>query len=212
MVDGYETLEEALEYVRKGIAWADVIAIGPGMGIHIISEEIIKTIIKECKKPMVLDADAITILSKKEVYFSLKELQDKDDTKRDLILTPHPLEMARICHCDKDLIMEKGLQLAVDLANDLHAVVVKKDANTLICDNKQLALNIGGNSGMATAGSGDVLCGITAALMALHLPIFDTAVISVYLHSLAGKYAVKENNEYSLMASDIIHGISKVLG
>ena len=211
MVDGYDTLEDAIEYLRKGLAWADVIAIGPGMGIDTISEEILKTIIKESRKPMVLDADAITILSKEEFYFSLKTLQDKCDSKRDLILTPHPLELARICHCDKSEIMENGLQVAINLAKDLHAVIIKKDANTIICNNTQLALNIGSNSGMATAGSGDVLCGITASLMALKLPIFDTAVISVYLHSLAGNYAKNKSNEYSLTASDIIHGISKVL-
>ena len=211
MVDGYDTLEDAIEYLRKGLAWADVIAIGPGMGIDTISEEILKTIIKESRKPMVLDADAITILSKEELYFSLKTLQDKCDSKRDLILTPHPLELARICHCDKSEIMENGLQVAINLAKDLHAVVIKKDANTIICNNTQLALNIGSNSGMATAGSGDVLCGITASLMALKLPIFDTAVISVYMHSLAGNYAKNKSNEYSLTASDIIHGISKVL-
>ena len=211
MVDGYDTLQDAIDYLKIGLAWADVIAIGPGMGMDAISEEILKIIIKESRKPMVLDADAITILSNEDFYFSLKALQDKDESKRDIILTPHPVELARICHCDKGNILENGLQLAIDLAKDLHAVIIKKDANTIICDGTQLALNMGGNSGMATAGSGDVLCGITAAIMALHLPVFDTAVISVYLHSLAGKYAVREKNEYSLIASDIINGISKVL-
>ena len=212
MVDGYDSLEDAIGYLRKGLVWADVIAIGPGMGMNPITEAILKIIIKDSRKPMVLDADAITLLSKEELYSTLKTLQEKDDSIRDLILTPHPLELSRICHCDKNMIMENGLQLAMDLAKDLHAVVVKKDANTIICDNTQLVLNIGSNSGMATAGSGDVLCGIIAAFMALHLPVFDTAAISVYLHSLAGKNAVKESNEYSLMASDIINGISKVLG
>ena len=212
MVDGYESIEGAVEYLRKGLAWADVIAVGPGIGVDSISEELLKNIIKDSRKPMVLDADAITILSKEDLYSTLKSLQDVDDSKRDLILTPHPLELARICRCDKSSIMDNGLELAINLAKDLHAVVVKKDANTIICDGSQLILNIGSNSGMATAGSGDVLCGITAALMALHLSVFDAAAISVYLHSLAGKHAVKECNEYSLMASDIINGISKVLG
>ena len=107
--------------------------------------------------------------------------------------------------------MENGIQLAVDLAKDLNAVVIKKDANTIITDGDRFALNRNGNSGMATAGSGDVLCGITAGLLAQHLSVFEAAVISVYLHALSGDYAAQVGNEYSLIASDIINSISKVL-
>ena len=145
------------------------------------------------------------------MYSILKELQDEERSRRPIILTPHPLELARICHCDKERIMDEGIQLAVDLAKDLNAVIIKKDANTIITDGTRLALNRIGNSGMATAGSGDVLCGITASLLAQNHEAFHTAVTSVYLHALAGDYAAKESNEYSVIASDIVNSISKVL-
>ena len=211
MIDDYNCLEEALMQLKKGIAWADVIAVGPGIGTDAIAENLLLTIIKESSKPLVLDADAINLLSNNYLYSILKELQDKERSRRPLILTPHPLELARICHCDKERIMDEGIQLAVDLAKDLNAVIIKKDANTIITDGTRLALNRIGNSGMATAGSGDVLCGITASLLAQNHEAFHTAVTSVYLHALAGDYAAKESNEYSVIASDIVNSISKVL-
>ena len=170
-----------------------------------------KMVIKESGKPLVIDADAINLLSNVELYSMLKELQKQEFSKRSIIFTPHPLELARICHCNKEKIMKDGILLASDLALDLEAVVIKKDANTVITDGNMFALNRNGNSGMATAGSGDVLCGITAALLAQGLPPLETAVISVYLHALAGDFAAKESNEYSLIASDIVNGISKVM-
>ena len=211
MIDEYSCLEEALLQLEKGMAWADVIAIGPGIGTDSVAENILMTVIKESIKPLVVDADAINLLSNIKLYSILKELQNKESNKRPLILTPHPLELARICHCDMGKVMENGIQLAVDLAKDLNAVVIKKDANTIITDGDRFALNRNGNSGMATAGSGDVLCGITAGLLAQHLSVFDAAVISVYLHALSGDYAAQVSNEYSLIASDIINSISKVL-
>ena len=211
IIDIYENREEAIEQITNGIEWADVIAIGPGLGTDNVAEEIVKTVIKYSNKPLVMDADALNLLANQEVYSSLKKLQNEESTRRNLILTPHPLELARVCHCNKTEIKEYGMNWAIELAKDLNAVVIKKDANTFICNDMNQALNLIGNSGMATAGSGDVLCGITAALMALDLSPFDVAVLSVYLHALAGDYAAKEKNEYSILASDIINGIAKAL-
>ncbi len=211
MIDAYTNKEEALQQLLKAISWADVIAIGPGLGTDTVAEEMVKTVIETSVKPLVMDADALNLLGKEELFSSLKQLQSTETTRRKLILTPHPLELARVCHCDMTDIRGRGMDYAIELANDLHAVVIKKDANTFICDEMQQALNLTGNSGMATAGSGDVLCGITAALLAQNLSVFDAAVLSVYLHALAGDCAAKEKNEYSITASDIINGIPKVL-
>ena len=211
MVDAYSNERDAIEQLTKGIAWADVIAIGPGIGTSSIAKELLSYVIHNSVKPLVLDADAINLLADSKIYNELKVLQSNDNTKRKLIFTPHPLELARICGCNIKDILENGILFASNLANDLNAVVVKKDANTLITDGKWMALNLCGNSGMATAGSGDVLCGIMASLMALGLSSFDTAIISVYLHALAGDSMALDSNEYSLIASDIIEGIVKVL-
>ena len=211
MVDGYETESEALEQLEKGLQWTDVIAVGPGIGTDAIAASMVNKIITQSNKPLIMDADSLNLLQDSHLYQALKNAQSKDKPKRKLILTPHPLELARICHCSMEDITEKGMEIAGDLAKELSAVVVKKDARTIVVSREQLALNLSGNSGMATAGSGDVLTGILAALMGFSLSAFETAVLGVYLHGLAGDAAAKDKNEYSLIAGDIIQGISKVL-
>ena len=211
MVDAYENVQQASEQVEKGLKWADVVAIGPGIGTDDIARIMLMKVMRESNKPLVMDADSLNLLEDNSTYQDLKELQQNRDTKRSIILTPHVMELSRMTHRSKIEIENEGIEIARKLATDLKAVVVKKDANTVICDEEHLAINLTGNDGMATAGSGDVLTGITAALLALDLPVFDTALCSVYLHGLAGDEAVREKNKYSVLATDIIESIVKVL-
>lgn len=211
MIDGYETISEAVEQVEKGLKWADVVAIGPGIGTDILAQSMLKKVFLESKQPLVIDADGLNLLADTEIYTILKHQQEIEAARRSLILTPHPLELARISHRNKEEISNNGIEIARKIAMDLNAVIVKKDANTIICDGTKQAMNLTGNHGMATAGSGDVLTGIMAAIMALKLPTFETALYSVYLHGLAGDAAAKDKNEYSMIATDIMNGIVNVL-
>lgn len=210
MIDTYETLDQAIEQVRKGIAWADIIAIGPGLGTNEIANGLLQTVIKESAKPLVIDADALNLLADAVNYQLLKE--DQKDSRRKLILTPHPKELSRISGANNEELLQNGLEITQKLATELHATVVKKDARTIVCsENSLYAINLRGNSGMATAGSGDVLTGILASMLAFHLSAHEAAVLGVYIHATAGDLAAEQKNEYSMLASDICNALSDVL-
>ncbi len=212
MADTYSSLEEAMECLKKGIAWADVIAMGPGMGTDIIATALLQTVFQTTKKPLILDADALNLLSNPDIYNLVKEKQHNPADSRPLILTPHPMELSRICGCSREDLTENGLEISTTLAKDLQCVVVKKDARTIVCaDNTPYILNLRGNSGMATAGSGDVLTGIIASMLALKLSPPEAAALGVYIHALAGDMAAKQKNEYSMLASDICNALIDVL-
>lgn len=212
MTDTYSTKEEAVTCVKKGLEWADVIAMGPGMGTGEMAEVLLKTVIQTAPKPLVFDADALNLLSNPDIYNLVKERQKNPAYRRSLILTPHPMELSRICGCTVAELSEHGLETAARLAVDLQCVVVKKDARTMICDeNSPYIINLRGNSGMATAGSGDVLTGIIAAMLALKLSHQKAAALGVYIHALAGDAAAKQKNEYSMLAGDICNALVEVL-
>ena len=212
ILDTYSTPEEAFLCLQKGLAWADVIAMGPGIGTDETAQVLFKMVIEKSQKPLVLDADALNLLSLPENYALLKNLQASEQYRRKLILTPHPLELSRICGCDKNELQNQGLEISKKLAKELHCVIVKKDARTIICsEDHPYIINLRGNSGMATAGSGDVLTGIIASMLALKLDSIQAAAIGVYIHALAGDYAAKQKNEYSLLASDIYKALTDIL-
>ena len=212
MIAAYDTLETALEHIKTGLEWADVIAIGPGLGINDISEAMLETVMKQSAKPLVVDADAINLLANPVLFQLLKEYQTKEESRRPLILTPHPLELSRILNITMEELRINGLELTKKLAGELHAVIVKKDARTIICsESKPYALNLFGNSGMATAGSGDVLTGIIAAMLALGLSAYDASVLGVYLHAKSGDHASLCKNEYSMLAGDICESLASIL-
>ena len=212
MISAYDTLETALESVKSGMEWADVIAIGPGLDTNDISAGMLENVIKHSIKPLVLDADALNLLSKHDFYHLLKEYQNMDDRKRSLILTPHPMELSRITKASREELSIRGLEIARQLAMELHAVIVKKDARTIICDETApYIINLCGNSGMATAGSGDVLTGIITALLALGLPAYESAALGVYIHAKAGDKAAELKNPYSMLAGDICEALTSIL-
>lgn len=212
MIDTYETIDEAIVQARKGIVWADVIAMGPGIGTREISHALLKTIIMESSKPLILDADALNLLGDTSNYQLLQKYQTKDALRRNLILTPHPMELSRISGAGREELAQNGLEIAQKIAEELHAVVVKKDARTIVCaKDMPYIINLLGNSGMATAGSGDVLTGIIATLLAFKLPAYQAAAIGVYIHAIAGDFAAKQKNEYSMLASDICNALCDIL-
>lgn len=173
----------------------DVLAIGPGMGqgkdLHILLDEIIKN----TKMKLVIDADGINAISK-----DLNIL----NANKEIILTPHLGEFARLSKLSVDEIKKDKVSLAKNFAKTYNLVLVLKSNETIITDGDKLYINKIGNPGMATAGSGDVLTGIISTL--LHrLDAYDAAVLGVYIHSLAGDLAASDFGEESIIASDIIN-------
>lgn len=212
MIDSYDNLETAVQSVEKGLKWADVVAVGPGLGTDNIANEMLRIVIAHSVKPLVIDADALNLLALPENYELLKKYQSMETARRQLILTPHPLELSRILGYSKEDLLVNGLEIIRKLAKELHGVIVKKDARTIICsEDAPYIMNLCGNSGMATAGSGDVLTGITTAMLALGLPAYEAAAIGVYLHAKAGDRAAEQKNEYSMLAGDICNALTDIL-
>lgn len=182
----------------KNLQKYNALAIGPGIGTHEPTAELLLHILPNIKQPQVLDADALNILSKR------KELLEK--LSANTILTPHPKEFERLFGADENSYDQ--LLKMQQLAKDLHLVVILKGAYTRIAlPNGNIYFNSTGNAGMATGGTGDVLSGMLAGLLAQNLSPEKAALLGVYLHGLAGDLALRNQSMESLIAGDVIDNI-----
>lgn len=176
------------------------IAIGPGIGTHKHTALPFIEQVSHARVPLVLDADAINILGDHKGWIS--------QVPHTTILTPHPGEMQRLGICNHDSY--STLMEAVNMAQRHKFYIVLKGHFTAICKpDGSVLLNPTGNSGMATAGAGDVLTGIITALLAQGYGQEQACILGVYLHGLAGDFAAAELGEHSAMASDIINALPK---
>ncbi|MEK6715327.1 MAG: NAD(P)H-hydrate dehydratase [Candidatus Omnitrophota bacterium] len=181
---------------------ADVLVIGPGLSQNKATQKLIRRIIQNCPKPMVIDADGLNALTD-----HLNILRTTNDERRTTILTPHPGEMSRLTGLSIAEINKNRKSVAKRVASDYNITVVLKGHNTLVADKNNIYLNKTGNPGMATAGSGDVLSGIIGAFLAQGLDAFNSAKYGVYIHGLAGDLAAHEKTQLGMIASDIIEKI-----
>lgn len=212
MVGTYETtstLEDIRETVGRWLQWAGCIIIGPGLGRNEQSEMLLRTVLTESELPLVMDADAITLLGQSE------ELQQvfSGQRSRGRILTPHRKEFAVLAGCRVEEVPKADFQVIRAMAEKLRCTLVCKDARTYVCqaDRGEAYLNTSGNSGMATAGSGDVLAGVIGGLLAQGTEVFAAACMGVHLHGLAGDHAAGQKSEYGVIASDIVEAIPAIL-
>ena len=192
--------------LRAAIDRADAIAIGMGLGDAPVVTKLVDGVITRAKVPVVMDADALNELARGgEIRARLSAC------KATLILTPHLGEAARLMEYSIPQIAADPVSAALKMARSLAAIAVLKDARTVITDGVHCSLNIKGNSGMATGGSGDVLAGIIAALLATGIAPFTAAELGVLTHAMAGDAAKETHGSHGLMASDIIDALSRVL-
>ncbi len=197
--DGHGRLTE--DGLRAGFAVANqhtVCAIGPGLGTDPAVRRLVQWIVQEGQSPTVLDADALNCLAPWQT--------GRGTPERPIILTPHPGEMARLLGVSVNDVLVDRLGAARRLATAHHLFVVLKGYYTLIATPEgDVYINPTGNAGMATGGSGDVLTGIVAGLLAQtpHLPL-EATLAAVYLHGKAGDLANEALGERSLVASDIL--------
>lgn len=173
----------------------DAVGIGPGIGSNKATIKALQNFLLQSKKPLVLDADALNILSKRKEL--LKHIP------RNSILTPHPKEFERLAGRSANTWERWKKQREFSITHKV--IVVLKGAHTSISDSKgNLYFNSSGNPGMASAGSGDVLTGILTALSAQDYEPLNTALLGVFIHGMAGDLALQEQSRESLIASDII--------
>lgn len=178
----------------------DVIEIGCGLSQSDIAIDIFNTTIKNLSQEQILliDADGLNILAKNpQVVTSLK--------LKNVVLTPHPKEAARLLDCSIDDILANTLASAQKISRIYNAITVLKTHRTVVVSpDGRNYINTTGNNSMAKAGSGDVLAGMISGFAAQKMDLFEAAVIGVYLHGLSGDLAKEELTEYSVMAEDLI--------
>ncbi len=179
------------------------IAIGPGLGRSEQTANAFELFIKQCRRPLIIDADALNVIARRPHLLKL--------IPADSILTPHAGEFDRIFgehHSAEDRLLK-----AMDAARTYNFIIILKGHYTAICTpTGQVYFNTTGNPGMATAGSGDVLTGVIAAMMANRLQPADAAIAAVYLHGLAGDLAARSlDAPIGLTASDIAKALPKAI-
>lgn len=176
------------------------VGVGPGLGTDPETQKALKNLLSECKKPMVIDADALNILSLNKEWLSL--------LPAGTVLTPHPKEFERLCGNSNNSF--DRLKKQIGFSRDHNCIIVLKGAHTSITTPEgKVLFNSTGNPGMAKGGSGDVLTGIILSLLAQGYTPENAAVLGVYLHGIAGDIAVSVSSYESIIASDIINSIGK---
>lgn len=196
--DGEGFAPEALEPLMEFAQRADVVAIGPGLGRSEGATQIVLRLYRELPQPMVVDADALYALSA-----SLESLTAPGGPR---VLTPHPGEFARLSGTQPVTPAERiaGATWLAWRDTTGQTVVLLKGDQTVVANGHQYSLNTTGNPGMATGGTGDVLTGIVAALVAQGLSAWQGARLGAHLHGLAGDLAAGDKGQISLIASDLI--------
>ncbi len=212
ILDTYEDFEPVGDKLQRAMEWSTQAVIGPGIGTDGKGTELVTDMLYKYDKSLVMDADALNIIAEDEGLF--KAAGNFAAKGKKLILTPHMGEFARLMKSSVRECKENRFEFTRALSKKLHCTVICKDAMSIVADSneKKIYINISGNDGMATAGSGDVLSGITGALLHNEMSGFDTAVAAAYIHGCAGDEAARTNGRYSMVASDMVSALSKVLG
>lgn len=195
----FETEQDKIIEKMQGY---DTILFGNGIGRCEYIPKLLEKVLKNATCPVVIDADGL---------FALKDRLDLlKECKGQVILTPHSMEFARLLGTDVDTVENNHISLSSEFAKKHNVTLVLKGNHTIISTPELQYINLTGNSGMATAGSGDVLAGMTAGFCPRVGEALDAAKLSVYLHGYAGDYVKEKLGEDSLIAGDIIEAIPHI--
>jgi hydroxyethylthiazole kinase-like uncharacterized protein yjeF len=185
---------------------SNAIVLGPGLGQSSEAKKMVLQVV-HLMKPMVVDADALNILSQQKCWPKF--------FKTKAVLTPHPGEMARLIKLIGKAKMptddEGRLKIAIEAARAFKQVVVLKGNKSVVTDGTRTYVNYSGDCSLAKAGTGDVLAGMIGTLLAQQMEAFEAACLAVYLHGRAGELAGKKISKRSVLASDVILAISEAL-
>lgn len=189
---------KSIDQIAEQMKDKNVIAMGMGLSDKEEIFDVVKYIVGTSEIPLVLDADALNSIS--------GDVSVLGSLKVDAVITPHPGEMARLAGITIEDVQNNRIEVARDFAQKWKITTVLKGSKTIVAaPDGGIFINTSGNPGMATAGSGDVLTGIIAALIGQGIKVRDAAIAGVYIHGLAGDLAAFRKGEYSLLASDIIN-------
>jgi hydroxyethylthiazole kinase-like uncharacterized protein yjeF len=191
---------QLLEFSEK----VDVVVMGPGLSLHDETQELVRQLAAIINKPLIIDGDGITAVS--------KDINIIKKRKEPTILTPHFGEMSRITRIDIGEITKNKVPIVSKTCKELNATLILKGAHTLICyPDEHIFINMSGNPGMATAGSGDVLVGTIAAMFGIGFSIQESARMGVFIHGLAGDLAMRDIGEDGIIAGDIMNYLAEAV-
>lgn len=182
----------------------DACLIGPGLGQGKEAIEITEKVLAKMLPPSVIDADGLNILSNKENWW--------EKINGSLILMPHPGEMSRLSGVSIEQIQKNRIYIAQRFAKEWRQTVVLKGANTVIASSSgEIAVSPFANPILATAGTGDILAGIVAGLLAQGLNPMDAASLGVFIHGLAGEFISKKIGDRGMLATDLLLALPEVI-
>ena len=192
------------ESLIQQLKWADAVVLGPGIGTESTGRKLVDVVLSNVNVPLVVDADALNIISENVNRLLLPHM--------DMIVTPHLGEMARLTDTTVSWIQNHIVESAASFAGQYNVTCMLKDFHTITANAYGLCyVNLTGNNGMATAGSGDVLSGIIGALLASGIESENAAAFGVLIHGMAGDNALKSTGTAGMMAGDIIEGLCRIL-
>lgn len=195
--DGYLG-EDALPPLRDALARADVVALGPGLGRNDDTGELIRTLLVEMRSPLVIDADGLFALDPE----SLHQIAGR------AVLTPHAGEMSRLIERPVWEIDTERIKIVRAFASEHHVILLLKGRPTAIgTPEGEVFLNTTGNTALATGGSGDVLTGIIAGILAGGASLRDAAILGAYLHGYVADYLARDRAERAIIPSDLLSAL-----
>ena len=193
---------EAISVILEAAGQSDAMAFGPGVGAGAELRTVLARLLEEDGLRLVIDADGLNNLA------GLGDWPGK--VKAKVVLTPHPGEMKRLwAGLIREPMPPERREQALQFAQRTGTVVVLKGAGTVVTDGEKVYINTTGNPGMATAGSGDVLTGVIAALLGQRLSEFEAGVLGVYTHGLAGDIVAERVGQVGLIATDIADALGE---
>jgi ADP-dependent NAD(P)H-hydrate dehydratase / NAD(P)H-hydrate epimerase len=197
---------QAVEPIKALLKAKSVLAIGPGISQFPETSELVRSLVGQVDVPMVVDADGLNAFDGRTQDLKGNALNGKD---RLLVITPHPGEMARLCECSIADVQKDRLGVARRFAREHEVIVVLKGHRTLVVQpNGEAWVNMTGNPGMSTGGTGDILTGMVAGMMAQNPNATRLAVLAaVHLHGLAGDAMLDSIGEHCMVATDLLRGL-----
>lgn len=191
---------ELIEELKNDLGKYEAILIGPGLGSNAEMQRLVRSLLRATGVPVVLDADALNVFEGRPHWV--------DSGGGQTVLTPHPGELARLLGVDLDTVLADREEVVANTADITGAVVALKGAGTIISDTaRKQMINLTGNPGMATGGTGDVLAGMIVGLLAQGLNAYDATAVAVYLHGKTGDLVAARTGHLGLKATDLIDAL-----